>query len=192
MTRRLPAVFAALVVTVALAGCVQGETAGPITTTSADAEPAVPAAAGETITGTGYSYVVPEGWGVPADEVSGYDPDSLAVDLQDTDGFADNVNVLVTSGGAVTPEQIETLGVDQLEAGGATDVGVGERTSVGGSESAHLTATLVNGDVEYAVDQFYASQGDQLYIITFSFSGDEPVADRDAVAQSVLATWTWE
>ncbi|MFT4221199.1 MAG: hypothetical protein QM611_11895 [Microbacterium sp.] len=177
-------------VSLALAGCA---TTGPQATTSASpaAETTVAPAVGETISGTGYSYTVPEGWGVP-DPIEGYDPDSFAADLDDTDGFSDNVNVIVSPAGVVTPDEVESAGFDELESVGATDVTVGERVTVAGSESAHLSASMSANGQEYVIEQYYTTDDQQTYVVTFSFSSSVPQADREALAASVLATWTWE
>lgn len=206
MTRTRTTTAATLLVSAALllAGCggqsgdaepaASGD-AGASATPSAST-PAVEPAAGETITGTGYSFSVPEGWGIPEQELPGTEGiDVFVANLSDAsaDGFADNVNVVLSPAPqAITADQVESLGVDELEgAAGATDVTVEERTTVAGEESAHLSAALDQQGVQYNIDQFYASQGDQTYVITFSFSPEVTEADRAAVYESVLATWTW-
>ncbi|MFJ2370249.1 hypothetical protein [Microbacterium sp. NPDC087665] len=152
-----------------------------------DAAPAT----GDTITGDGYSFVVPEGWADPQQEIPGFDPDSFAANLQDPDGFADNVNVLKSPAGFVSADQVETLGLKELETVGATDVAVNERVSVAGSESAHISAAMSSDGVSYVVDQYYVSTDDQTYIVTFSFSDTVPAAERQQIAESILVTWTW-
>jgi hypothetical protein len=157
------------------------------TTPQLDAAPAT----GDTITGDGYSYVVPEGWGVPTQSVPGFTPDTLAADLQDADGFADNVNVVKSPVGLVGADQVESAGPKELEAAGATGVTVNDRLTIAGSESAHLTAVMSAGGTSYAIEQYYTSTADQTYIVTFSFNDTVPAAERTALAESVLVTWTW-
>lgn len=182
-TKSLPLV---LVAVLGLAGC---SATSPV---DADpTEPGVAAATGETIAGTGYTFTVPEGWGEPEQEIEGFDPDAFAADLDDADGFSDNVNVILSPAGEVTPEQVETLGVQELESVGATDVEVGPRVTVGGSESAHLSAALASEGTEYVVDQFYVTEDGQTYVVTFSFSSTVSDAGRDEIARSVLASWSW-
>lgn len=147
-------------------------------------------AAGETVTGGGYSFVAPEGWGVPKD-MPELGADTLVVDSNDTDGFADNLNVVVTPGGEVTPEQVESDGISELEGAGATEVAVGVRLTVAGSESANLSALFSSGGTEYRIRQYYLTNNGQTYVVTFSFSPAVSEADRDDLAQSVLATWEW-
>jgi hypothetical protein len=178
----------ALALAVALAGC-----SSPATTASGDSAPSLDAApaAGETISGNGYTYALPADWGVPSDVggVSGFD--TLAADLTDDDGFADNVNVVISPAGVITAEQVESQGVDELESAGASDVTVKDRVSVAGAESAHVSARLATQGVEYLVEQYYVSSEDQTYVVTFSFSPDGPEGDRREVAESVLASWSW-
>jgi hypothetical protein len=184
----LAAVGLAAALTFSLAGCFSpsptpstGETAPPVST--------VDPAAGDTITGTGYSFNAPEGWSAPPSLPSGVD--TVAADLADADGFSDNVNVLLSPAGEVTAEQVESAGVAELEGVGATNIEVRPRVTVAGAESAHLTAELTSSGATYLFDQYYATNAGQTYVITFSFSDTESQADREALAESVLASWTW-
>lgn len=149
------------------------------------------AAAGVQVTGDGYSYAVPEGWDIPDTDAASIGADTLAADLTDTDGFSDNVNVVLSPAGAVTPEQVEDAGVSELTGAGATDVEVQDRVRVAGTESAHLSGSLTAQGASYSIEQYYLTQDDQTYVVTFSFS---PTVDDDAredVAESVLASWAW-
>lgn len=149
------------------------------------------AATGATIAGDGYTFVAPAGWQDAQQPIPGFDPDSFAANLQDTDGFADNVNVLKSPVGVVTPDQVETLGLKELETVGATDIAVHDRVMVAGSESAHISAAMASEGVSYVVDQYYVSSDDQTYVVTFSFSDTVPAAERQQISESVLVTWTW-
>ena len=155
------------------------------------AEGQAKAADGEEISGTGYTYRVPEGWGVPKQPTPGFDPDSFAADLTDDDGFADNINVVLSPAGEITPEQIEDAGAQELETAGASDVSVEDRVTVAGGESAHLRGDMSVGTRGYAIDQFYVSTTGKTFVVTFSFSPDIATEDRDAVTESTLASWTW-
>lgn len=150
-----------------------------------------PEASGELVSGTGYTYSAPEGWGTPEQQAPGFNPDSLVADLGDTDQFTDNINVILSPAGAVTPEQVETAGLAELEAVGATDRKVNDRVEVAGSESAHLSATMSMNAIEYAVHQFYATNDDQTYVITFSFSPSVSLDERAEAYGAALASWTW-
>lgn len=152
-----------------------------------DAEPAT----GSPVEGSSYSLTLPQGWAVTEPQTSGgLTTDLVASDPADVDGFPDGLNVLAP-GGAVTPEQIETLSPQELASAGASDVTVEPRVIVGGSEAAHISATITTGDVDYAADQYYVSDDEQTYVVTFQFSTSVPKADRERTAESVLVTWAW-
>jgi hypothetical protein len=186
----LAALGLAAALTVTLAGCFSPSPASPGTGESAPPAISVDPATGETITGTGYSFTAPEGWSIPDSTPAGVD--TVVADQADADGFFDNLNVVLSPAGAVTPEQVETAGVAELEGVGATDVQVHPRIAIAGAESAHLSAMLTSSGVTYQFEQYYATDTDRTCVITFSFSDDVPAADREALAESVLATWTWE
>jgi hypothetical protein len=194
MTRapRLAAVLVAAAI--ALTGCSLlpgGPPADP-----APSAPSLPTstaapATGNTISGDGYSYQVPDGWAVPDAPIPGFDPDSIAIDQTDDDGFSDNVNVILSPAGALSSDQVESIGVSELEGVGATEVQVNARLSVAGAESAHLSALFSSNGTEYRIEQYYPTHSGQTYVVTFSFSESVPQADRVALAESVLASWAW-
>lgn len=148
-------------------------------------------AAGETIEGDGYSYAVPEGWGVPEGiDAASQGLDTFAADLADTDGFADNVNVLLSPAGKISVEQAEDRGVTELEDGGATDVEVEDRVRVADTDAVHISANFAQG-ASYAIEQYYVSDDDQTYVVTFSFSDTVDDDQRTDTAESILASWAW-
>ncbi|MET0932174.1 MAG: hypothetical protein ABWX56_00560 [Mycetocola sp.] len=149
-----------------------------------------PPATGQTITGTGYSFVAPAGWSVPPDmALPGVE--LFVGNLADPDGFADNVVVGHFPSGRVTPDWIELHGVKELESIGAADVEIRNRVMIAGSESAHLAATVSIDGNENQMEQFYVSNDEQTYIVTFSFSLTVAEPDRDYLAESVLKSWAW-
>lgn len=179
---------ATVAVAALLAGCSSGaggDSAGEVE--DLDAAPA----AGVQVTGDGYSYSVPEGWDVPDTDPATIGADTLAADLTDADGFADNVNVVLSPAGAVTADQVEAAGAGELEGAGATDVEVRDRVQVAGTESAHLTGSLTAQGASYSIEQYYLTDDDQTYVVTFSFSPSVDDDDREDLAESVLASWAW-
>ena len=158
-------------------------------TPSASASPTQEASSGRSIAGKGYRYTVPEGWGEPKTDVGQSAADTLAADLTDKDGFADNVNVVVVDAGSVTSEQIESQGPQQLKSAGFTKVALEDRVQVAGVESPHITALQKGGT--YRVDQFYVLRKSKGYIVTFSFSPKVSESDRQAVTGPVLQSWNW-
>ncbi len=194
MSRRTVSAAAVLVGGLLLAGCTgpddgSGPTASP--RPAATATIGAPSPGAEAVLGDGYRFTPPAGWGFPGSAPPGTDPSTLAVDLEDDDDFPDNVTVVV-SPGEITPEQVEEEGQATLADAGASDVEVRERISVAGGESAHLAATYSQDGLESAVDQFYLTNAEQTYIITFAFSTDVPREERDALTGAVLDTWRWE
>ena len=79
----------------------------------------------------------------------------------------------------------------ELEDSGAKDAKKHDRVTIGDSESAHLSALFPSEAGEYQIEQFYVSSKEQTYVVTFSFSPSVSEADRDALSNSVLATWSW-
>lgn len=179
-------VLGVLAVVLVCAGCSEE----PSTGGTSRASP--PASSGPTISGTGYSYEAPEDWGPSPQDIPGFDPDSYAVDLQDSDdGFTDNVNVILSPDGEITAEQAEATAEDELTAGGFTDVSVHDRVTVAGSESAHVTASASMNDTDYAIEQFYPTADGQTFVVTFSFSTSVAESDRTEVTDAVLSSWAW-
>jgi hypothetical protein len=147
-------------------------------------------ATGAVATGDGYSYEVPEGWTV-SEDAGTLGADTLATAPAAEGAAPDSLNVILSPAGAVTPDQVEASGAEGLEAGGATEVTVQDRVTVDGAEGAHLSATLSAGDITVATEQYYLAYEDRTYIVTFSFGDATAEADRAAIADSVLASWTW-
>ena len=189
MTPVLPRLVLLAASALVLAGCSLAAPPTPDTGGDVPTSDAAPAT-GELITGDGYSYNVPDGWGLPQqDGASG--SDTIALDLTDDDGFSDNVNVLLSPAGELTSDQVEQAGPPELENSGASDVEVRPRVGVAGEESAHLTGLFTSNGVSYLIDQYYPTHDGQTYVVTFSFSETVSQADREDLAESVLARWTW-
>lgn len=181
--------LAAAVLALALVGCAEAEPTESGSESKSRARAA--AAKGPKITGTGYTYKVPKGWGRPRQEVPGFDFDSFALDLRDRDGFADNINVLISPAGAVELGEAEDAAERELTAVGARRISVEERVTVAGSRAAHLSAVMSMNRRAYAIEQFYPTEGDQTFVVTFSFSRSVTPRGRARVTDAVLASWAW-
>ena len=165
----------------------------PSTEPSAPTQPAdtgVAVAAGAVVAGDGYTYTIPVGWS-QQDAALAPQADTIAADSAPTGPFASNINVVLTPSGALTADMVEAVAVNELEAGGATSVEVLDRVTVAGSDTAHVTAVLTVGELTYRIHQYYVSSDDQTYVVTFSAAEDLPDEQTTALAESVLATWTW-
>lgn len=185
MKRFAPVAALSLAAVLALTGC--GAAGESSDAAAIDAEPAT----GELITGDGYTYNVPEGWVQSGEEALQGVADTLVFDGEDTDDFTDNVNVLLSPAGAVTADQVESDGLAEFEQTEGAEVEVAERVVIADSESAHLSGSLSQQGVEYLMEQYYATNGDQTYVITFSFSSGVSDEDRAAVTDPILASWAW-
>lgn len=174
----------ALTISLGLVGCSAGSSASPAP--EIDATPA----AGDTVTSDGYSYSIPEGW-AEQDASMAMGADTIALDSEIIDDFSNNVNVVLSPNGAFTPDEIEDTAGAELEAGGGENVEVLDRVTVAGSETAHITASTSSSGVTYYIHQYYLTNDDQTYVVTFSFG--ESIADEDAIdiSESILASWAW-
>jgi hypothetical protein len=157
--------------------------------TSGAADITAAPATGISITGDGYIYSVPEGWELQ-DPAIAPGTDTIVADMTATGDFANNVNVILNPG-AITMDQVEESAPSQLEASGGSEVSVRDRVNIAGSESAHISAKATADGVSYVVHQYYPTNDDQTYVVTFSY--DDTVAEADAIsiAESILASWTW-
>jgi hypothetical protein len=199
LTRRVAAL--AIVSTLTLAGC-GGSDGGSDDTADTDSSSATPtattdapdtdvdAAAGDTISGPGFSFKAPEGWSDAKDVL----PSALAVaaDRGDSDGFSDNINVIedATIVG-VGRDKLETAVKKVLEGVNAQDVTIKDPVDIDGEEAVTVAASLEQNGTKYRTEQFAVSHDGKGYVVTFSFSDTVSEDDRDALAASVLETWTW-
>jgi hypothetical protein len=148
-------------------------------------------ATGPEITGDGYTYRVPQGWGdvtKAARKLQSF-VDSAASEKAATDGFADNINVGYQSTSATLDELEESLPT-QLGAL-VKDLETLPRVTIDGVEALHHRGPAVSGGTKYFLDQFAALQDDRIAIITFSFSRDLPADEREALVSSMMASWKW-
>ncbi|MCL3837815.1 hypothetical protein [Aeromicrobium duanguangcaii] len=182
-----------IVVAALAAGCGGGDDtdSSSSSSSSSDSSAAPAVTKGQEVSGTGYTFRAPEGWGDPPQEVPGVQLDSLVVDLGDDDGFSDNLNVLLSPAGAMKASQAEASGKNELTSIGASDVKVHDRTKVAGRETAHLSAGMSMNDAVYEIEQYYIAGEDETYVLTFSFSRTAPDADRQAAIDHVLKSWSW-
>lgn len=194
LTRRATAL--ALVSTLALTGCGDSDDDTPAadatSSTTTDASTDAPTDS-STIKGTGYTYTVPDGWGVPKQKIDGAEQiDSFAGDLNDKDGFTDNVNVIRIEPAPVTDaDALETAFVKELEGAGSKDVTVRDRTDIDGDQAVHVASNRDQAGKTYLAEQYDVIHDGASYVITFSFSDTVSEADRDDLAASVLTSWAW-
>lgn len=147
-------------------------------------------ATGVLIKGTGYSFNAPAGWAPPQRAVQA---DAYAVSPKaDAKGFYDTINVQL--GDPVTdPLDVFEMGsVQYLEqAQSATNVAIRPRIAVAGSTGVHMSSVQTHqGHAEWS-EQFMVTRNGTGYTITFAFDPAESQSAREALFESVLASWKW-
>lgn len=185
--RSVRALIVAFATAIALTGCSGIASAGSLFDGAAEilAEPAT----GPTVSRYIYSFAAPVGWSVPSD-VSLPNVDVFVGNLADNDEFMDNVCVILAEG-QIIPALFEWQAVDELKDSGASEVTKRGRVIVAGSEAVHVSAIVTSRGVKSRTEQYFFSAEGQTYIVTFSFSLTVPKSERDALAESVLASWAW-
>jgi len=151
----------------------------------------VPAATGIVITGTGYTFHAPAEWTLPPRPMKA---DSYAVSAQpDANGVYDTVNVLVGTLNTDTLAEQQQRAAQYLEqVVGATQVKIRPRVEIAGEESVHISSVLSHQGIAEWSEQYSVSHGGATLTITFAFArSDESQTDREALAESVLASWAW-
>jgi hypothetical protein len=184
---------ATVAILLAITGCGGGSgseedvTTSPASEREASTLSAAPAD-GATISTDDFTYTVPKGW-EQSDQSTAL---SLAIDLQDKDGFSDNLNVVrdntvVGVKGDELEEAIEKV----LTGVRAADITTKDRIQIDGEEAVHIGAVFETNGKKYRTEQYALGHDDSGYVITFSFSPDVTAAQRDKLSESILATWKW-
>lgn len=150
----------------------------------------VTAATGVLIAGTGYSFHAPAGWKLPKKAVKA---DAYAISANaDAKGVYDTVNVLLASATTDSHDQEEQNGVDYLEqVQRATNVQVLPRILIASEESVHISSLGTHQGITQWDEQYLVNHGGTAFTITFAFTETETQDARQAVAESVLASWIW-
>lgn len=168
----------------------QSSESEPDTEDGEDSESAEPAD-GDLQESDEFSYALPEGWQDATQMVK--DPIvSAALDSRDSDGFADNVNVVHLSP-APEPDldSLENLAADELEAAGATKIVTLERYDVDGAAGIRQTAVLTQQGKTFRVEQYNAIRDGDSYVLTFSHNVDTPDEERREDIDPILASFKW-
>lgn len=182
--------IAAALLTLVLVGC-GGSGSDDAGGDKADAPtPNAAAANGDTIMTDAFSYTVPSGW--KKSDAGSTGALSLVVNLDDKDGFSDNINVvkddtIVGVGG----DRLEDAVKNVLESVKATDITIKDRIRIDGDEAVHAGAIFEQKGTKYRTEQYAVSHGKAGYVVTVSFSESVPDAERDEVSESILTTWKW-
>jgi hypothetical protein len=155
------------------------------------ATPVAPAR-GMLIKGSGgdYSFHVPVGWKVPKDAPKA---DAFAISAKaDADGVFDTVNVLPAPATTDSLDEVGKKGVSYLEeVMGATHVTVRPRIEIAGVESVHISSLRTQDGISEWDEQYTIQHSGIAFTVTFAFNAGKSQEVREALAGSVLATWTW-
>jgi len=147
-------------------------------------------ATGILITGTGYSFRAPAGWTPPQRPEQA---DAYAISAQpDVSGFYDTLNVLVGPTTTDTLDEQQRNAAQYLEqAVGATQVKIRPRVEIAGEEGVHISSLQSHhGTTEWS-EQYAVEHDGTGFTITLDFHENESQTDREALADSVLASWSW-
>lgn len=187
---RSSAVAALLVVT--LAGCDGGTDGGTGTGSTTQPTPITPTAEpadGTVISNDDFSFTLPDGWA----ESEQSRALSLAVDLEDQDGFPDNIHVVMDRTLVeLDAAALEDAAEDILADGSATQITTKQPVQIDGAEAVHTSAYFELSDPRYRTEQYAVVHDETGYVVTLSFSPDVGAAERDKISESILATWEWE
>ena len=152
-------------------------------------------AAGERLTGEGYSFALPDGWRDATDQFQEYSEliDTGAVNGdQAGQAFSDNVNVLRNADQSeLPPAQAEHQFVEELGTV-AKRVEVQPSARVDGVDALHLTGRTVAGKVTALTDQYIAYVDDAYFVVTFSYDSRTPRRERQDEVGSMLSSWAWD
>jgi hypothetical protein len=159
--------------------------------TSDDSEPS-----GESVTGNGYSYTLPDGWSdVTEEAVSTLDPDidTASAPSDSLDRTPANLLVSISSAqGATVAGELRS----EWEAGIAEDTGVTPTPipapDVGGLETAAIQTEQVNSSGTPVIQVGYLTiSGGQAYAIFFTTT-ERTQAENQAAFDELIGTWQWE
>jgi hypothetical protein len=147
-------------------------------------------ATGVLITGTGYTFDAPAGWALPPTTPQA---DSYAISAEpDAAGFYDTVNVLVGAANTDSFDEQEQNGPAYLgQVVHATAIQVRPRVEVAGEEGVHVSSQLTRESTTRWSEQYVVAHHGTACTITFTFNEAESQSVREALAESVLASWTW-
>lgn len=144
--------------------------------------------------GSGYAFDVPPGWADATAAMQQLFPqgDLAYADRTDvSDGFGDNVNVIVQTGtGLDDLDGVRDQLADEL-ASIATDVEPGEDREVGCAPAVRQSASGEQQGTAIVFDQLAVLREGDLYVVTFTHTADTDDADRQGAVDTVLDSWRW-
>lgn len=174
---------------------------------------------GETFAGTGYSFVMVEGWSDRTDDAASVEDlgiEEPGVQAIEVDGviaaparkgeFRPNLTIVRTSDGISDDVSAERLATANLETArrlgsvppgaGGGDVSFGEAgvrpTKLGGEPAAYYEQTAASPAGQIRQRQIYAIEDGTAYALTFGSVAGPRYEASLAKLQKMLGTWAWE
>ncbi|HMU35589.1 MAG TPA: hypothetical protein P5108_11840 [Marmoricola sp.] len=150
--------------------------------------------AGKEIVGDTFTFSAPVGW-ENVQKKLGDKFAAAAAKSGDTDGFADNVNVLHVPDSGITLEQVKQAAPKELEGVNATNIKTLDDIKIDGVTAARVQAQIAvpnKTDLTSYMTQYYVIKDGGHYVITISSNDpqDAPAATQDR--DVILGTWKWK
>lgn len=150
-----------------------------------------PAATGPLVKGAAYSYHVPAGWvdgkaKVPA-------ADTVRGNAADKDGFADNINVMKSTGSATElgdPAVVQKAMADEVKGAGATVTAL-PMGVLDGEPAVRQAAEMTSGGRTFHVEQWVSCHAGKCWILTLSTNAKATNAAVAKTFSPILASWKW-
>jgi hypothetical protein len=161
----------------------------PTDSTPSSQTPDVTPASGPVLSAGGFSFRAPKGWADVTDQAQ------AGVVLYAANPTDDNPLMITVRHPAHAPGTVTAAAkaaARMLGAAGGTHVTTRPATTVGGNQSAHVTATQANPGSHYQLDAYYVLTGSQGWVIMFATDQYTTSSRRDAMLASVLATCHWQ
>ncbi|MDX6359809.1 MAG: hypothetical protein QOH37_2863 [Nocardioidaceae bacterium] len=167
-----------------------GSTATPSVpdASSTTSSPDVMPASGPMLSAAGFSFHAPKGWADVSDQAQ------AGVLLYAANPTDDNPLMITVRHPAHAPGTVPAAAkaaARMLGAAGGTNVKTRPATTVGGNQTAHVTATQAQPGSHYQLDAYYVLTGSQGWVIMFATDQYTTQSRRQAMLDSVLATCHW-
>ncbi len=141
--------------------------------------------------GDGYGFDTPRGWQDATARFRALQPtiDLAVVETEVADGYADNVNVIVSPWtGSIGALQEQGLAELASVADDSRSLG---RVTIAGVRAGHVLSSITFGKMVVASEQFFALADGRATIITFSVDRAKSDAQRRRTVAAVLDSWVW-
>ncbi|MGI8614326.1 MAG: hypothetical protein ACR2KL_10365 [Nocardioidaceae bacterium] len=144
------------------------------------------------VSGTGYSYAVPDGWDDIINESEAQGADTFVRSTEVVDGFRTNINTVVNPAHGVT--DLDTI---RNEAATELEHTVGKRPSqiaditIAGERAIGQRAQFTTSGIDITMTQYATVHNDQFVVMTVT-SATADVSTAVQAAQTVVSSWSWQ